>query len=100
MAKVGKVTGGIAKGVNIIEKVGLVVIIQEDLDSIDPVWNMAMTLGNFATGILDGKIIGGLIVGGVTFFGLAAIIGTVATIGFSAVAGYYIGEGFDNLKKQ
>ena len=100
LAKVGKVTGGIAKGVNIVEKVGLVVTIQEDLHSIDPLWNVAMTLGNFASGILAGKIIGATVVGAVTFIGLPAIVGTVVTIGASAIAGYYIGKAFDNLKRQ
>lgn len=74
----------------------VVVSVVDDLQTDNPVWNMAMTLGNFASGILAGKIIGATVVGGVTFIGLPAIVGTVVTIGASAIAGYYIGKAFDN----
>ena len=100
MAKVGKVTGGIAKGVNIVEKVGLVVTIREDLHSIDPLWNVAMTIGNIAASGLASKFIGVGIGAMVSFMGGPAILASVATIGVTAFAGYFIGKAFDSWKRQ
>ena len=95
-ARVGVSTEKIAKGVKTIEILAVGVSVVDDLQTDNPVWNMAITLGNFASDILAGKIIGAAVVGGVTFIGLPAIVGTVVTIGASAIAGYYIGKAFDN----